>query len=572
MKNYLSLLLSAMLLLGIISGCSTGTETVTEPSESVTVSGSEAEAVESVEPKESTEPAAQPGAAESAELTDEPDAENEDDFIYPSWPLDETVSFTMFFQYNARDSIESGYEGPAEYPSFQKVEELTNVHINFDVKSMDVYQEQFNLQIASQDYDDLYLNCFSLYTSGGEGALQDEVWIDLSELMFKYCPNYCSLLNDDMLKASYTDEGHIMSFMQIQENSVNRGYAMRGDWLEEQGIEAPSTLDEWYDAALVMKNAYSDTLSYVIACLPPSNAFYADTDFLVSDDGTVSYKYYQNDDFVEWLRYGVKWYEAGLLTSEIVLGSYDGMGLSPNDIDGWASTGKTAIWNSESRFITADEDYEGVTYEAIPIPSIIEGEKHWAAGIDDPYLPIMNISTSCKNTDIAMQWIDWFYSEEGHMMANYGIEGLNYYYDENRDIQYTEEYIEAINNNASRQQPFAGTSFGRFTYAAADVPDYLQAITSKQKALDAVELWNSDQWLNENRFPAYTSLTPDESARYSALYNDVTTYVSEFICKVICGDEDLDAGYSEYLTTLKTLGVQEMLDLQIAAYERYLER
>ena len=38
------------------------------------------------------------------------------------------------------------------------------------------------------------------------------------------------------------------------------------------------------------------------------------------------------------------------------------------------------------------------------------------------------ITTNCENVELACQWGDWWYSEEGSLLANYGVEGEGFEY------------------------------------------------------------------------------------------------------------------------------------------------
>ena len=74
---------------------------------------------------------------------------------------------------------------------------------------------------------------------------------------------------------------------------------------------------------------------------------------------------------------------------------------------------------------------------------------------------------------------------------------------------------------------------------------------------------------------AYTmpavSLTTEESDIYTSTYNDINTYVSETVLLFINGDKPLDE-FDEFVENIRNLGIQDCLDCQQAAYDRYLKR
>ncbi|MGI6577767.1 MAG: hypothetical protein ACOX1Q_07060 [Eubacteriales bacterium] len=44
---------------------------------------------------------------------------------------------------------------------------------------------------------------------------------------------------------------------------------------------------------------------------------------------------------------------------------------------------------------------------------------------------INTITTSCENIPVLVSWFDYFYSDEGEILADYGIEGETFEYDDN---------------------------------------------------------------------------------------------------------------------------------------------
>ena len=76
---------------------------------------------------------------------------------------------------------------------------------------------------------------------------------------------------------------------------------------------------------------------------------------------------------------------------------------------------------------------------------------------------------------------------------------------------------------------------------------------------------------NQNKMPTM-SLTADEESTYSAAATDVQTYMDEIVIKFMIGDADIDAEWDTYLSTMESLGVNDMIDIYAAAYERYLNK
>lgn len=69
--------------------------------------------------------------------------------------------------------------------------------------------------------------------------------------------------------------------------------------------------------------------------------------------------------------------------------------------------------------------------------------------------------------------------------------------------------------------------------------------------------------------PEGISLTSDESAEASALQSDIYTYVSEAIPKFILGDLDIEADWDEFVSNVKSMGIEDVIDIYQGALDRY---
>ena len=87
---------------------------------------------------------------------------------------------------------------------------------------------------------------------------------------------------------------------------------------------------------------------------------------------------------------------------------------------------------------------------------------------------------------------------------------------------------------------------------------------------ELMDVYNSDYTDYAYTMPKI-SLTTEESDIYTSTYNDINTYVSETVLLFINGDKPLDE-FDEFVDNIKNLGIQDCLDCQQAAYDRYLKR
>ena len=63
----------------------------------------------------------------------------------------------------------------------------------------------------------------------------------------------------------------------------------------------------------------------------------------------------------------------------------------------------------------------------------------------------------------------------------------------------------------------------------------------------------------------------EEASEYANTYNELSTYVEEMFSKFIMGTEPL-SNFEQYQQTLKTMGLDRVLELQEGALQRYYNR
>ena len=68
-----------------------------------------------------------------------------------------------------------------------------------------------------------------------------------------------------------------------------------------------------------------------------------------------------------------------------------------------------------------------------------------------------------------------------------------------------------------------------------------------------------------------TTATSEESARLSALSNEINTYVAESYVKFIMGEMSLE-DFDSYVSTVESLGLAEYTELTQAGLDRYYNR
>lgn len=142
-----------------------------------------------------------------------------------------------------------------EMAYIQEIQSRTGITLEIRELPHETKDEQMQLTIASGDLPDMF--CGLDYSTGDEGALADEIIVDLTEYA-DYAPNYFYMIssNPDQ-KNSFLSDGKVLKFFAPYEQyRANQGLVVRKDWLEEQGLDVPETYDQLTETLEAFQSAY----------------------------------------------------------------------------------------------------------------------------------------------------------------------------------------------------------------------------------------------------------------------------------------------------------------------------
>ena len=247
-KQLLSMVLCGCLL-AALTGCGGGTTASSKGESTASAGAAESAAPVQSVPEQTSEVTASAVSAEESAM-EEPE-------ISVSYPLtDSGYTFTCWTTYGP--GMEDYLSQIGTFPVFQKAQEVTGVGIEFIPCDQSTQPEKLNLYVASGSMPDVMLAMSSLYSTGGEGLINDEVAYDLNEFM-DLMPNYEHYINTDMDEKTrsnlYTDSGYLPAILTLGAQE-NVGLNIRQDWLDALGLEIPETYDELENVLLAFKDKY----------------------------------------------------------------------------------------------------------------------------------------------------------------------------------------------------------------------------------------------------------------------------------------------------------------------------
>lgn len=497
----------------------------------------------------------------------------DDSISFPIKDKNITLSYWVPMHGSATQLIKSY----AENDVYKELEKITGIKIDFLHPAEGQASEQFNLMLVSDDLPDIIQYGFGSYPGGVEKALDDGIILRLNDLIDKHAPNYNLARNNDQNlsnwdvdeihefgpwtgwdKATTTNQGDIWAFTQIELVAEPSwwGPIIRSDLLDENKVEMPETIDEWYDVLTKFKK---NGIEYPL--LYPSNGMDWGGSFISAFDIASSFYRVGKDvkygpmekGFKDYLQTMNKWFSEGLIDPDFA--TRDGKSLTSLITSGKAGAMVTSIATLEQCYKAKLE--QNFDYKATPYPSNQKGTKVKYRQFDPscPYHPAV-ITTSCKYPAEAVKWFDYAYTEEGANLFNYGLEGTCHEIKDGKKV-FTDHMV----NNADNQ-PFYSLSF---VHKLANGPFLRSFRASNYTFILDKSLYNARMtWAKSGTADyglPYLTFTNEDSKRYSELMSDINTYKDEMILKFIMGVEPLD-NFDNYVDHLKELNIEEAIKIK----------
>ena len=470
----------------------------------------------------------------------------------------------------------------------ERIEEATGVKIDW----LYMTKDQLNLAITSGDIPDALflaasaLNKSSIYEYGEAG-----VFVNFMDYL-EYMPNLAAIFEADpsALAAVQNEDGSVYVLPQhtLSNTGANNMIYYRTDMMKEIGWEkAPSTTDEFIqyckdlqayygknDPDFIAYNAYAPNIFTWNAAWGPQY-FFASFGELVVQDIQVNSKGEvvvgaATEQFRHYLEFMNELWNTGAFNTNI----YTQDATASQALN---AEGHVAISGRNNGFSAKDENGNLALDVMAPLTSVYWSTQHWylksSWGVGNCML-----NAKCEDIITMCKWFDAFYApyndplnEEGTLwgaMSFLGAAGVDVELDEETLI-YTvldHETVDAANFLA--KEGFGQSLFNGWL----DGFPYSQALTTTvgvKGAGTVAHLWPyAETPIVRNDL----ALDTDEGDVYNEKWPDINTYIGQMTAKFISGELEInDTNWNNYLSELKKMGLDEVIEVYTAAYERYLE-
>ena len=511
------------------------------------------------------------GAA--AESGDESQAETAETGEFQLPIVDEPTTLSYFVADDSNAAIMTTDWNDNEF--YQEMERRTGVHLEFEMVSSADYQTNFNLMIASGNLADMIYVGASYYAEGVDAAIDDGYFLDLTDLVDEYMPNYERIRTSDVQYEllSTTDSGRLGAVYELRQSKQGPwlGLWIRQDWLDDLGLETPVTFDDYHEVLTAFKNEKGATAPLILNFSGSDGEFGTMSGGLnvlnswqLDETGKVNFGPYM-DAWKEYVTIMHQWYTEGLIDPDFM--ATDERTADMAKVVTGASGLFAALYTMPSVYEAASED-PNMNLAPVNPPVMNDGDEGHIRLRDSYTSGNTAISADSENWEVALRWLDYLYTDEGALLANYGVEGDTFEFDENGKPVFTDKILNNENGWTMTQTvasylcPSAGiANWSDWTRELAGVPEKDQA---------CYDVWSefSDDW----RLPSSVTLTQEESTERAALYADISTIVKEQTAQFISGALDIESNWDAYISALEASGMERAIEITQAAYDRYLAR
>lgn len=476
---------------------------------------------------------------------------------------EEPVELSIHFHIWNRIAFDNDWE------IYKRAAELSNVKLKGTASKSATDSEQvFNLMLVSGEIPDIVV-FENAYSAKFIQYAQEGAFLPLNDLINNYAPNIKGFLDShpEIRRNIIAPDGNLYYIPYVPDGEVAMGWFIRKDWLDKLDLEIPETIDEYYQVLKAFKeqdpngNGKQDEIPYF-------SRFKNVNDLLIFWNARSSY-YIENskvhygpyeDQYQVGVKNIVKWYKEGLIDPEIFTRGdssrevlfRDNLGGSLHD---WFVS--TARYNS---------NLEGVieNFNIVPMapPKAIDNvaREETKRSLLKSYG--WGMSYSNKNPEITMKYFDFWWTERGRRLFNYGIEGDTYEMVDGKPV--FKDWI----LNSDRNTVDILYDYGAQLEVGAHQDFEYEKQLMNPTALKGVKMYIKNGYPIE-QFPNL-KFTTEERDILDNLQADISTFVEENFQKWVLGAESVEENFEKYQDNMKEMGIEKILNIYQAAYDRYI--
>ena len=483
-------------------------------------------------------------------------------------------TYTMFMRSTYVDWIK-------ELKWYDVAEERTGIHVDYisgPEEAADVYSEVDQRVISGDLPDAVMTKLAQTNVYGPQG-----VFADLAPYIEKYAPNLQKYIDDNPdYKALVSDaDGHIYGLCKETPIFADLiGY--RVDHFKAAGIDPDSivTVDDFTKALETLKAYYGKDnpnyypLSGRDTAIRFASWFGAASNISSTESNGIYINNHCKDGSIDIMNDGAykmvetmkKWYDEGLIQPEWVAGTFSEADWEAAMLNGNGSVFydyyNRAEWFMENGGPDNDPNYQMGVLNFIKDDNGNPQKMTVSMKYNDECVTAINANCSEDKIKTILTFIDYFYSEEGEILANYGVEGESFKTDANGDKEFIVDYqTEEATPAGEKRWSFLSD---RFTVC-------------KPVDNEGFFKWNAPLiaeatgrlYTDENLGTSYVlKFTDDQSKEVTNLLASVFDAQMSGIAQFIDGARELTPdNWAAFQQEMNDLGLSRIEEIQLAAYQ-----
>ncbi len=489
--------------------------------------------------------------------------------------VDEPLELSIHMHWPRAQGYGVGGDANQIYPVELAARELTGIHLIDETsgKNTTDYNEAINLLLAKGDMPDIVgghrvKQPFNEF--GPQGA-----FVPLNDLVAEHAPNIKAFFDarPELWSSIAAYDGNVYYIPYLPDGKYGRAWFIRQDWLDKLGLEQPQNVDELYEVFKAFRdndpngNGVQDEIPYFgrdweevlrLLTLWDARTSGSDTyhDFYVKD-GKIAHPYSQ-EAYRDAMANLAQWYKEGLIDAEIFT-----RGSSSRDyLLGENLGGATHDWfaSTSGYNVALADKVDGFNFIPFLPPASANGvrmEEHRRIPVKPDGWAISHTNENPVET---IKYFDFWFTEQGSLLANFGIEGQTYDMVDGEPI-YKDEVLNS-GRAVNAQMWEVGSQIQR-----GYPQDYrYEWQWTRDSARKGIELYDTQDLLVDLFLGV--AFNKDEQAVYDKHWPSIETYMLERQQAWILGTGDIVADWDDYMAALNKMGLEDVLEVMNSAYAR----
>lgn len=455
---------------------------------------------------------------------------------------------------------------------YAELQKRIGVTLDFTTANLLTASTDMSLMVNTGDLPDIVFNFGMFYSGNLDELIEGDIIADFADYE-DVMPNYFDILNNNpsIARDVYTEEGSVPKAENIQDTLIpSSGPAIRQDWLDADGLDVPVTIDDLHEVLVTFKEKNDCQYPLWISAAGTNTLGGAFGVSIQGDNNSLGGWIWVDDQpqyclpmdgFRDYIQLMADWYAEGLISPDFMSQTQNNTATDDEIVGngcGFFTTSVNGITNLSG--YEPDSDVQPVR------PMVLkEGDLNPFDDAGSSRISKGGASISGTGTDVelAARIIDYFYSDEGILLANYGVEGVSFEYNDEGEPVFTDLVLD---NPEGYDFTLCLIKYTSSTPCSICINErnFLGYTEAQKKALD---LWMRN---TESLNAPGAVWGADEQSEYQTISTDLGSFVSTNCLQFILGEKSMDQWDSFVDEVLGSFDIDRMAELSKEATEKYL--